>query len=537
VNRQAQSPCALKYQSCRTIGNRACHISTVMQNIYLLLIILLSAVSCKQQKSPEQPLAAQQSAVKVRDHWKAEEKPVVIQVEGVDQYTLEQLGSLSVTTATEKNAFPYRGKSNTLHAEDSKLLTPDSSVTILLCFPYRKNYSAHDTLHLKQPFGEQLYGLEVGRMNSESLKVSMELRSSLSLLRIQFVSDKLQDMLDELRIYGETLVYEADYLPYSGKWLNGKENGFLTTLSDDCLLNNGRNHDFYLVPTGNPVPITLFAKINQVDYAVKTTLPPLHAGGLIQLNVEVGTGGNLHIASSWVENERKISLPTHEVCDSIKVGYYLQKDGTVSKSFDSLSMALVIGTDGRHGKAVALKDEDGMFVFGNGKQTTGKLFPTIDGKRKEGILNPLSDEAAGEEERIIFKPDMPYPDDCALGYDNGASLTQRLSMQTSQRSLAETLSKAHTGLFMTRKKMLSALSRYNGCYIPSLGEMAGLYYQLQPYSGMKMPEHFTVMQGEYLTASESSEHSFYMMDMNEGIIHGSASKSYSKGRIRLFYLF
>lgn len=263
----------------------------------------------------------------------------------------------------------------------------------------------------------------------------------------------------------------------------------------------------------------------------------MHAGGLIQLNVEVGTGGNLHIASSWVENERKISLPTHEVCDSIKVGYYLQKDGTVSKSFDSLSMALVIGTDGRHGKAVALKDEDGMFVFGNGKQTTGKLFPTIDGKRKEGILNPLSDEAAGEEERIIFKPDMPYPDDCALGYDNGASLTQRLSMQTSQRSLAETLSKAHTGLFMTRKKMLSALSRYNGCYIPSLGEMAGLYYQLQPYSGMKMPEHFTVMQGEYLTASESSEHSFYMMDMNEGIIHGSASKSYSKGRIRLFYLF
>ena len=508
-----------------------------MQNIYLLLVILLMGISCKEQKPQNQPLAAQETAVKVRGHWKEAEKPIYIEVEGLPSNSPFQSATFSVCTDITGNSVPFRIKGNRLQADGKGLCSEDTTVSVRLCFPYRKNYSAHDTLHLKQPFGEQLYGLEVGRMNSESLKVSMELRSSLSLLRIQFVSDKLQDMLDELRIYGETLVYEADYLPYSGKWLNGKENGFLTTLSDDCLLNNGRNHDFYLVPTGNPVPITLFAKINQVDYAVKTTLPPLHAGGLIQLNVEVGTGGNLHIASSWVENERKISLPTHEVCDSIKVGYYLQKDGTVSKSFDSLSMALVIGTDGRHGKAVALKDEDGMFVFGNGKQTTGKLFPTIDGKRKEGILNPLSDEAAGEEERIIFKPDMPYPDDCALGYDNGASLTQRLSMQTSQRSLAETLSKAHTGLFMTRKKMLSALSRYNGCYIPSLGEMAGLYYQLQPYSGMKMPEHFTVMQGEYLTASESSEHSFYMMDMNEGIIHGSASKSYSKGRIRLFYLF
>ena len=508
-----------------------------MQNIYLLHVILLMGISCKEQKPQNQPLAAQETAVKVRGHWKEAEKPIYIEVEGLPSNSPFQSATFSVCTDITGNSVPFRIKGNRLQADGKGLCSEDTTVSVRLCFPYRKNYSAHDTLHLKQPFGEQLYGLEVGRMNSESLKVSMELRSSLSLLRIQFVSDKLQDMLDELRIYGETLVYEADYLPYSGKWLNGKENGFLTTLSDDCLLNNGRNHDFYLVPTGNPVPITLFAKINQVDYAVKTTLPPLHAGGLIQLNVEVGTGGNLHIASSWVENERKISLPTHEVCDSIKVGYYLQKDGTVSKSFDSLSMALVIGTDGRHGKAVALKDEDGMFVFGNGKQTTGKLFPTIDGKRKEGILNPLSDEAAGEEERIIFKPDMPYPDDCALGYDNGASLTQRLSMQTSQRSLAETLSKAHTGLFMTRKKMLSALSRYNGCYIPSLGEMAGLYYQLQPYSGMKMPEHFTVMQGEYLTASESSEHSFYMMDMNEGIIHGSASKSYSKGRIRLFYLF
>ena len=54
-----------------------------MQNIYLLLVILLMGISCKEQKSQEQPLAAQETAVKVRDHWKEAEKPIHIEVEGL----------------------------------------------------------------------------------------------------------------------------------------------------------------------------------------------------------------------------------------------------------------------------------------------------------------------------------------------------------------------------------------------------------------------------------------------------------------------
>ena len=46
-----------------------------MQNIYLLLVILLMGISCKEQKTKEQPLAAQETAVKVRDHWKEVESP------------------------------------------------------------------------------------------------------------------------------------------------------------------------------------------------------------------------------------------------------------------------------------------------------------------------------------------------------------------------------------------------------------------------------------------------------------------------------
>ena len=52
-----------------------------------------------------------------------------------------------------------------------------------------------------------------------------------------------------------------------------------------------------------------------------------------------------------------------------------------------------------------------------------------------------------------------------------------------------------------------------------------------------MTDSLIPLQGEYLTSSESSGNSFYMMDMQKGIINGSASKPYSKGRIRLFYLF
>ena len=508
-----------------------------MQNIYLLLVILLMGISCKEQKPQNQTLAAQETAVKVRDHWKEAEKPIHIEVEGLPSNSSFQSATFSVCTDMTGNCVPCRMKGNRLQADGKGLSSEDTTVSVRLCFPYRKDLSSEDTLHLKQPFGERLYGIKQSRTIGEYIRVGMKLHSSLSMLRINIESDHLSDMLDELWIYGESLISEADYLPYHGKWLNGKENGILTTESDDCLLNNGRNHDFHLVPTGKQTPITLFAKVNKRDHAFKTTLPPLQAGSLIQLNLKVGKGGQLHVESSWVESERTLSVPFTAKADSVRIGCYLQYDGTISLKKDSLSIGVVIETDGRHGKAVALEDIEGIYTFGNRTLSSGKVFPTIDGKRTEGIVNPTHENTADTDERIIFKPEMPYPDDCALGYTYGKILTERLVVHSDNNSLTDAISQAHTGLFKPSKQMLSVLSRHKGSYIPSLGEMVHLYYLLQPYSEIKMPDSLIPLQGEYLTSSESSGNYFYMMDMLEGIINGSASKSYSRGRIRLFYLF
>lgn len=508
-----------------------------MQNIYLLLVILLMGISCKEQRPQNQPLAAQETAVKVRDHWKEAEKPILIEVEGLPSNGPFQSATFSVCTDMTDNSIPYCIKGNRLQADGKGLSSEDTTVSVRLCFPYRKDLSPEDTLHLKQPFGERLYGIEQSRTIGEYIRVGMKLHSSLAMLRINIASDHLSDMLDALWIYGESLISEADFLPYHGKWLNGKENGILTTESADCLLNNGRNHDFHLVPTGKQTPITLFAKVNKRDHALKTTLPPLQAGSLIQLNLKVGKGGQLHVESSWVESERTLSVQFTPKADSVRIGCYLQYDGTISLKKDSLSIGVVIETDGRHGKAVALEDVEGIYTFGNRTLSSGKVFPTIDGKRTEGIVNPTHENAADTDERIIFKPEMPYPNDCSLGYTHGEILTERLVGHSDNNSLTDAISQAHTGLFKPSKQMLSVLSRHKGSYIPSLGEMVHLYYLLQPYSEVKMPDSLILLQGEYLTSSESSGNSFYMMDMQEGIINGSASKSYSRGRIRLFYLF
>ena len=508
-----------------------------MQNIYLLLVILLMGISCKEQKPQNQPLAAQETAVKVRDHWKEAEKPIHIEVEGLPSNSSFQSETFSVCTDMTGNSVPCRIKGNRLQADGKGVSSEDTTVSVRLCFPYRKDLSSEDTLHLKQPFGERLYGIEQSRTIGEYICVGMKLHSSLSMLRINIESDHLSDMLDELWIYGESLISEADYLPYHGKWLNRKENGILTTESDDCLLNNGRNHDFHLVPTGKQTPITLFAKVNKRDHALKTTLPPLQAGSLIQLNLKVGKGGQLHVESSWVESERTLSVPFTAKADSVRIGCYLQYDGTISMKKDSLSIGVVIETNGRHGKAVALDDVEGIYTFGKRTLSSGKVFPTIDGKLTEGIVNSTHENAADTDERIIFKPEMPYPDNCALGHTYGEILTERLVGHSDNNSLADAVSQAHTGLFKPSKLMLSVLSRHKGSYIPSLGEMVHLFYLLQPYCEIKMTDSLIPLQGEYLTSSESSGNSFYMMDMQEGIINGSASKSYSRGRIRLFYLF
>ena len=247
---------------------------------------------------------------------------------------------------------------------------------------------------------------------------------------------------------------------------------------------------------------------------------------MTHLSIRKGREG-VAINGSWVETERSLAYEHRMMpVDSVQVGHYLQKNGKVQAGRDSLSIAVVVETDGKHGKAVALSDCNGMFVFSGNDLSSGKLYSTIDGTRHEGIINPTGDTP--EDDKIIYKPGMPYPDDCALGHADGASLTQ---------GLIESNRQAKQGSPLGRQTMLQEAMRHSGSYVPSLGELAELYYLLECDKSSTLKDLIATLQGEYLTCSESGKDTFYLMDFSNGIVTGGLSKRYAQARLRLFYLF
>ena len=85
--------------------------------------------------------------------------------------------------------------------------------------------------------------------------------------------------------------------------------------------------------------------------------------------------------------------------------------------------------------------------------------------------------------------------------------------------------------------MLQEAARHPGGYVPSLGELAKLYYLLECDKSSLLKGLIDPLQGEYLTSSESGKDTFYMMDFTNGIVTGGLSKRYAKAKLRLFYLF
>ena len=164
------------------------------------------------------------------------------------------------------------------------------------------------------------------------------------------------------------------------------------------------------------------------------------------------------------------------------------------------------------------------------------MFATIDGKRKEGIVNPKQAQGVSDAERIIFKPGIPYGTNCALGYTDGAELTTLLIGKSLLKETGDALN-SDTGLSLSRKTMIDEARKHPGSYVPSLAEMVALYYQLRYSERDAAWEQFEIPSGEYLTSSESTSQSFYMMDMENGIITGTLSKQYAKMQLRLCYLF
>lgn len=516
-----------------------------MRYLFILIgTILLSA--CGNKTQTEHSLEAQQTAEKTRENWDNAKRPFEVSIEGLSTQELEALSTIGVYThpkdATEEESLAFQGavfmkdESGSYQTSDRNAVATDSTARLYVCYPYHKGLKENDTILLNAPFQENLYGREVQREYGRRVSVKVNMVSAMALLRITCGSNHVQDWLEGLNIVGEGIFSKVQYLPYQGRWFGMTADGSIAARQANCLLNNGRSFDYYLIPTETASTVTILAKVNQKSYAVKTTLPPLRTGSLTQINLHKTTNG-LTVNSSWVDTRHAI-LGNNRVSevDTVKVGYYLQKGGYISDKRDTSSVAIVIQTDGKRGKAVALEDCEGRFCFGNGSLTSGKVFATIDGKRKEGIVNPTQAQEVGDAEKIIFKPGIPYGTNCALGYTNGAELTTLLIGKSQVKDTDDALH-ADRGLSLSRKVMIDEVQRHPGSYVPSLAEMTALYYQLRFSERDTGWGQFEIPSGEYLTSSESASQSFFMMDMGNGIITGTLSKQYAKMQLRLFYLF
>ena len=501
---------------------------------FLMICIGLLLASCSGKEQPKSTVAAIKSGEKTRTEWQKARKPVEIRIEALEGTALAwpHLGvcmDVSATTPDERQAFAgamFTRKGDVYVSANRHALTSDTTAAISVCYPFRKGLETNDTLRLTAPFGENLYGVETHRAIGNAIQPAFRLQSSMALLRIVCESNDLRDRLDGITLIGDNLYTEGGYQPYTGRWFDKKAVGSIQAESTDCLLNNGRRHDIYLIPTETACSLTIVIRINGKDHALRTVLPPLTAGSMTHLSIRKDSKG-VAINGSWEETERRLAYkyPMTSV-DSVQTGHYLQKNGTIQAECDTLSIAVVVETDGKHGKAVALTDCKGLFVFSGNSLSGGRLFPTIDGIRKEGIINPT--HPVQEDAKIIYKPSMPYPDNCALGYGDGASLTQGLVEADGQNK---------QNSFLDRQTMLQEAARHPGSYVPSLGELAKLYYLLECEKASSLKGLTAPLQGEYLTCSESGKNTFYLMDFSNGIVTGGLSKRYAQAKLRLFYLF
>lgn len=478
---------------------------------YMIGVALICA-SCGGSDEKRPSLEQTRAAIEVRDAWRDELKPVEITASGAITGA-DRIGVRLISDG-KTDFHSFVGTPDCFNPEQPSLMADTASV-VSACWPL----SSSDTLSLTAPFSDRIFGYESGRTVGARLSLQMKFQSSMALLRFCFEGDNITDVLESLTLKGEYVATRGKYIPYNGKWIEKSGEGMPVGIDADCLANSGRSHDFYLIPCDAASDIVMSAVVNGKEYLLKTKIPPLSAGSMTQINLKTDKTGMLLPKSSWVDNQYKRNLQKVAVVDTVKTGHYLRKDGLIVAKRDTMTVAVVFQTDGRHGKAVAIEDVPGTFCFGDKNLTSGIIFGTIDGQRNEGIIN---DSSSSEEERLIYKPEIPYSENTAFGHKDGAELTSRL--------LSKKVGKEDGSMF-------SEVEKHHCSYIPTLAEMAQAFYLLQPYSHSNLTSLIEPFNGEYLTCSESSDHNYYGIEMSKGVVMPNYSKQYAKLKLRLFYLF
>ena len=347
----------------------------------------------------------------------------------------------------------------------------------------------------------------------------MKLKEITALLRLKIKSDSITDVLEGIDVNCERGIAASHLRPFNGEWIETRATRSLRTVLTNCMVNNGRHHDFHMIPTEEAGEVIIGVKVNGRYLSVGTTLPPMRAGSITELGLTINNN-KLNIGSSWVDTRHPFTKPVAKANAEILPLLYLKTDGTITETYDDNCVAVVIDTDGKHGKAVALIDTPGGMMFKGSDFSTGVVFQTVDGQFREGCFTPGTMQGNERENNIAFNPNVRYSSKCALVHRNGGILTGYIVANCNLEVLE---------MFTTEAKLGTA-------YIPTVYELALLSFFIEKNKDL-LPAEFIMPDGFYTTCCESGGETFYSVDIADKKISAHNSKQYPNTNLRLFYLF
>ena len=484
-----------------------------MKHFALLIAINLLFAGCSHNSEKQDSLAALNTAEKVKEVWVKQTKPLEISVTDRTKDELQAIGKIGVWLNNDETAteFTYDGES----FKPATTIMVDSTINVRVGYPFRANAHIGDTIRLSQPLSQEMVGKLLSIENLEDkVMAKFELKDLTALLRVRLKSDNIEDILTGMSISDIVQVNSVVNHPNGVlQVVTAKDN--ISTFKD-CPLNNGMPHDFFFLPVNGSCDARFTIQVGNKAYHATTTLPPLREGSITELHLVLNKG-RLSVGSSWVDTKFPFVEVKSVIPDTVKVGYFLQKNGSIATSYNHESIAMIIEVNGKHGIAVALKDID-VSAIGHKEFQTGHIYETVDGKFKEGCF--YSKKKAEGENLIQFTPKVVYNQQAAFGERNGAGNSMRIFNNCSDDV----------------RKTIDDAAGFGTAYIPSLFELASLAQELMIYSE-NMPAEFVKPEGYYMSSCESGADTFYALDLQAFRISAYNSKAYPGTKLRLFYLF
>lgn len=486
----------------------------------VLSILPMLFCACNGKKGQDNALTAHNTVEKVREEWSKTEKPLSITVIDRDKEELEALGSIGVFLSdnSEETVREFRFDGETFRPVND--VNVDSTVVPVVIYPYHPGMHPNDSIDAVSGIGAAFIGIyNSTSQTSDNINVKMKLKEITALLRLKIKSDSITDVLERIDVNCERGIAASHLRPFNGEWIETRATRSLRTVLTNCMVNNGRHHDFPMIPTEEAGEIIVGVNVNGRYLSVGTTLPPIRAGSITELRLTI-SNNKLNIGSSWVDTRYPFTKPAAKAGVDIQPLQYLKTDGTITEAYDDNCVAVVIDTDGKHGKATALTDIPGGMMFKGPDFSTGVAFQTVDGQFSEGCFTPDTKQGSENENNIAFNPNVRYSSRCALAHRNGGVLTSKLVANCNLEVL-ET--------FATEAKLGTA-------YIPTVFELAWFSFFLEKNKDL-LPAEFMMPDGFYTTCCESGSETFYSVDIPNRRISAHNSKLYPNTNLRLFYLF